>query len=617
MGIKNLESANAAAYLSEKPTFLSDLAANDEELTVAAIQGFVNEVNKSQVSEAEKEEAAKAVVAALGNNIELRDALAAFDKVNNAWIEDVTVGTTPVDGYATVFTTSGGPNELPTDGTVTAAQVQAGIDAVNEAIISANITELSVGTIDDGTGTASSVDKAKLTALKTMIETYAPVDADGEYVNPANQTALDNVEAQIAVADVLAATTASTFKARVTTLAGIVNIASTKTVDLDKYVDANGKDYIDKIKAVNATGSTVTVTGVNGAVNTAAEIQTVIEAVNDELKEDATVGLFKDLETAISNLGATPTATQKANFVAALNALEIEQVSSNKANVDEYIKTATTTAIDTASKTVTAPSTDPTTPDTSKATVDAAIAAIQAEIDKANLAVVQNATTEAGIIAALNVMEIENVVEANAAAYLADTTGVMDKTNTTDATKLQTAVDAVNTAEAIQAAVDAINDAETATEVKAALDTLANEGEVAGYLNVTSADRIFIAEQVLDARADETDEEYASKTEVGNAVTAAVTARTNALKYVNALVITDDLTDIADGLLLVGHDSLTGTAGTTADGVTITGSTPTANDTAIADAFITSLEFDETTGAITPQFRSIAQIRAAIDAAIK
>lgn len=595
LGLENVDSANAKAYLDEKQDFLDQLAADEKELTVEAIQAFVNEVNASVITDADKEAAAKAVVKALGNNVALKSALqnAAFTKVNSTWIEDI--ATPAVDGYATELTGAG----LVVD-TVTVTDVQAAIDTVNEAVIGAQITAV---------GPNTSVDKTKLAELKTLIETYAPVNEEGEYVTLANQTALDNIAEQSAVADVLAATTASKFKTTVATLAGIANTPGTSDViDLEDYVDANGKAYIDTIKDLNSAAPTLTPAdyGVTDKVNLASEIASVIAKVNDVQADKGAVTEYAALKTAATNVKTSATATNKSKYIAALQAVGIKQVSSNSANVAEYIKTdGSTLALDLilAEATGVAGTSD----------VAAAKVAIQAVIDGANLAVVQSADAT-GIIAALNVLELKNVVAANAAAYVADTgaNGVMNTTDTDNATKLQTALNKVNSAEAVKAAVKAINNATTATEVKTALDDLANEGKVAGYLNVTSADRIFIAEQVLDARADETDEKYTSETEVGVAVTAATEARTGTLIAVNALKITDDLTKIADALLLVGHESLTGTAGSVTVAGVVTPGTPTANDTNIADKFITSVTFDETDKTIAPDYRSIAEIRAAL-----
>lgn len=153
--------------------------------------------------------------------------------------------------------------------------------------------------------------------------------------------------------------------------------------------------------------------------------------------------------------------------------------------------------------------------------------------------------------------------------------------------------------------VDKINEAETAEEVKVALDVLANDSQLDEYLNVTAADRIFIAEQVLEAREDQgEDKEYDSFDGVETAVTTATGARTSAINNVNGLAQDEDLTTIAEVLLAVGHESLTGKV-----------EAPTANDTAIADAFITAVEFKE--DKITPKFRSINAIRTAITNAIK
>ena len=164
---------------------------------------------------------------------------------------------------------------------------------------------------------------------------------------------------------------------------------------------------------------------------------------------------------------------------------------------------------------------------------------------------------------------------------------------------MEAALKGINDGVAEAAAVEAINDATTATEVKSALDTLA----IAEYLNVTSVDRIFIAEKVLEAREAIVEKEFDNKAAITSAVQTAATARTAAINGVNGLVIGDSLTKIANALLAVDHNSLTGVVGT-----------PTAADTAIADAFITSVTFDDA-GKIVPQFRSISDIRAAITAA--
>lgn len=613
LGIQNLDSANAAAYSSEKSDFLDDLAANDKELTVEAIQTFVNDVNASQVSADEQEAAVKAVVDSLGNNVALKSALAhpAFTKVNNEWIEDLAT----IDGYATELTTVAAvPANLDS-----VAEIQAVIDAVNEAVIAAEILTVVP---------SASVDKAEMATLKTLIETYAPVDADGEYVTAANQTALDNIAEQSAVADVLAATTASNFKSKVTALAGLVNTSSSTVIDLEDYVDANGKAYIDVIKDLNATTPTLTAGdyGVTGKVNTTAEIVSLIAAVNTDVEEASSVKLFTDLETAINGLAATPTATQKSKYVAALTALGIEQVSTSSDNVTEYL--ADKAAIKTASQTVTDSAAATPTPVPGNATT--AKATIQGLIDGGNIAVVK-AADDAGIIAALNVLELKNVVAANAVQYAvsaADTTtvGAIGTAAVDTAGEIQTAINAINKQVSIDAAVKAINDATTATQVKTALDTLADEGEVSGYLNVTSADRVFVAEQVLAARdelkayADDTTRDtdavakkFFDATEVGTAVTAATSARTTAIASVNAL--TDDpttttLTVVAEALILVGHDSITGSYDADTTTYTIT-----ANDTEIAEKFYSNLTFDETSHTVSPKYTSISAIRAAITAA--
>lgn len=449
-----------------------------------------------------------------------------------------------------------------------------------------------------------------------MIEMYAPVNEEGEYITSANKTAIEDIKEQVAVADTLAATTASKFKTTVATLAGIANTPGTSDViDLENYVDANGKAYIDTIKDLNSATPTLTPGDytVTGKVNTAAEVASLINKVNDVEKDKVAVKEYEALETAAQNVIANATASNKTKFVAALKAVEIKQVFSNTANVAEYIKTdGSTLAADVIENQAASVN--------GTSDVAAAKSTIQDGIDDANVVVVKAANAN-DIIAALNVLELKNVTPANAAKYAASaadtsTAGAIGTAAVTDAAGIQTEINKINSEVNVENAVKAVNDATTAEQVKVALDTLANEGEVAGYLNVTTADRIFIAEQVLKLRADETGEKYADETAVGTAVTTATEARTGTLIAVNTLVISDDLTDIADALLLVGHDSLTGEAGSVTTAGVVTPGTPTANDTIVADKFITSVGFDDT-GVITPQFRSISAIRAAIGNAVK
>ncbi|MDV2886379.1 S-layer homology domain-containing protein [Alkalihalophilus pseudofirmus] len=223
---------------------------------------------------------------------------------------------------------------------------------------------------------------------------------------------------------------------------------------------------------------------------------------------------------------------------------------------------------------------------------------IQAKVNTSNIVAIGTATTGSEVLAKLNVLELKNVVSANQVAYLDAKTSLAAESN---AAAVDTALKGINDQLAESAAVKAINDATTATEVKSALDTLA----ITEYLNVTSADRIFIAEQVLEARDEVTSpvaKEFANKTAVAAAVSTATGARTTAIDGVNNLKVDDSLTNIANVLLAVGHPSLTGEVGA-----------PTAGDTLIADAFITSLTFKD--GEVDPQFRSISAIRAAITAA--
>ncbi|MCM3760154.1 hypothetical protein M3212_05040 [Alkalihalobacillus oceani] len=91
--------------------------------------------------------------------------------------------------------------------------------------------------------------------------------------------------------------------------------------------------------------------------------------------------------------------------------------------------------------------------------------------------------------------------------------------DTDDVDTVQQAVKGVNDDAEELKSVKAINEATTASQVKTALDNLS----ITSYINIPSVDKLYIAEKVLEARADETDEEYDDKAAVETALTTAGT----------------------------------------------------------------------------------------------
>lgn len=578
LDLDNVDVDNVADYESKKQAFLDKLDADEKELTKEAVQAFVDKINAEAITADEEAAIVKAVLDAEGNNVKLKAALSnkAFTKVNNDWIENVDA----VDGYATELVT-------PASGLTEASEikdVQTILDAVNEAVIAAAIT---ANDPDD------SIDKKELTKLQSLIETYAPVDEEGEYATAANQTKLDTITLQLAVVDVLDATTASKFKATVTALAPIANEATPATMDLKEYVDGNGKAYIDVIKDLNSAAPKLTPAdyGVTDEVNTAAEVQALIKAVNQEVKDDAAVKDYKALATAATNVIADATASNKTKYVAALQAVGIKQVSSNAANVAEYVKTnaSTLTADVIAAKAALVKK---------ESEVVANKALIQTEIDNANLAAIAAADTADKVLAALKVLELDNIIDANKEAYLADKAGYI-----TDVGTVKTAVATTNSVVADKAEVKAINAATTATEVKTALDKLA----ISDYVNVPSADKLYIAEKVLEARdaiAGPSAKEFANKQAV---TTALGTTNSNGV-----------LKGYADLIAKFEYSKLTDISKTVAQlselGYTAFDELPAGKKADVAEAF--KANYPQTEAGAPVNYTTLAAVKAGVDKAI-
>lgn len=153
--------------------------------------------------------------------------------------------------------------------------------------------------------------------------------------------------------------------------------------------------------------------------------------------------------------------------------------------------------------------------------------------------------------------------------------------------------------------VENVNRAETIEEMNAALLALV-ENDNNDYLNVPGADKLFVAEKVLETRNEATDKEFANYEALTGALTNALNTRTAALDGINALKADDKIADVIDVLEAVSAEFAEMTNAEKAD---------------IAEAFFLGLEFVEvevevegetvTTTQLKTPFRTLAAVKAA------
>lgn len=461
LGVANVKVENLPEYFTAK----GDITKSADQLTVADVQKLVDDVNAKSVDS----ETAKAIVKAVtdakaaNNQVALLQALQnkVFVRVNPNWVATVT------DGYMAKIAT--------TDDTI--AKIQDKINASNDAILVATVT-------------TTGVDKAKLNESKDLIAKYATVDDKGVITDVTLKGYVDTkvIDIQLAIADVVQATTPTALKTKLTALATLVNPKTgTPVLDMTKYVDVNGKAYIAEIAKVAP------------ATITAADINTAITTVNGAANQA--------LVDAVKAAASAPTVDAD-KLLKALNDLGLKQVAAS--NKDAYAAAA-------AFKTV--------------ADKDAA----QSAVDAVNLAAITGATDADKLLVALKVLELKNVVDANKDAYLADVKSG-SATIKTDAATIDNALKAININVVVDAQVKAINGAKTVSEVKTALDALANVDKVSDYLKIRSVDRDFVAASVLKQRPDGG---FDGLSTIEEKVTASQTDYAAALDGINALKLTD------------------------------------------------------------------------------
>lgn len=264
LGIENVEVANIPTYMGDARTnFLKELKEDKKDLTVEAIQEFINEVNakvEEEGTEAEvKEKAAKAVVDAYvaKNDVALKIALEndVFERFNVEWLAE----------YKTEFGTA-----IKEGSTV--ENIQTKLDVANTA----KLKEINVA--DSG---SEVVDRAKLNEYKELIDTYAKKDKDGNLETDIAKIDKD-IDIQLAIVDVREATTPTRLKPALENLAELTKGETTK-FEMKDYKDENAKYYINGI-AVDELAKDQPSSAVDGIkkadVKNVTDVSTVITNVN-------------------------------------------------------------------------------------------------------------------------------------------------------------------------------------------------------------------------------------------------------------------------------------------------------------------------------------------------
>ncbi|WLV24385.1 S-layer homology domain-containing protein [Aciduricibacillus chroicocephali] len=535
LGIAGAEAKNAAAYLEKKQSFISQADQKGEQLTVASIQAWVNQVNDEIENGAKSEALAKEVTEAVkaNNDTALKNALenTAFKRVNFDWLT----------GNGEKNYKSAIDNQIKADGAL--VKNAQGIQEVINGINNAYVTEAS-----DNLNTIS--DKAVLQDKKVLISKYATPNADGN-LSPEVTAALKKIDQQLAVVDVVNSPTPNTLEANVRKLAELVNTNDKTVIDLDKYIPSNGKIYINKLQ--NAKSAEDVANAID-AGNTEAGANSV-KAVQDAAQSG-------DADTLLTALKAYP---------------GIKNVADN--NKDVYISGGFGTAMD-----------------------------IQAEVDLQNFNAVKNADSADKLIAALKALGAQNVNEANKDLYFGENNSnfktLSGETNAQRMLAVQDAIASLNKTGNTNKAVTTINQATTTTAVKEGLDALA----LPVYLNVPTADRLHIAEELLKVRPDsgfnspdDIGLALVTPAEGGNPEAGIIPGYTGALDQINTLKKTSSNTEAIDLLKAAGNNTFNNLS--------------QAKQSSAAENFLKNAEFNSD-GAIK-QFNTLASVNEALNAAIQ
>ncbi|WP_163151629.1 S-layer homology domain-containing protein [Anoxybacillus sp. MB8] len=191
---------------------------------------------------------------------------------------------------------------------------------------------------------------------------------------------------------------------------------------------------------------------------------------------------------------------------------------------------------------------------------------------------------------------LTNVLAANKLAYLADVE-LLNSAATANVASLQKAVDLINQ-------VVVVNSASNATTLRTALVDFVNKAKEVdpgynanAYLTLTSAVRLEVAQLVLNAK----EEPFADVAAVKDALQTAIATHADKLALVNGLTSGSTIVEVRDALAAYDYAPFN--------------SYSYADQLDIAEHFKNALPFNQD-GAVSPAFSTLAQINAAIDAAI-
>lgn len=566
LNLDNYKTANIEVYFTAQQKLVGTVEATD--LTVADIQKLVDDANAK--AEAGTDE--KALIKSIKDAKDANNEVAFLTALNNASLTQVNPDwvATATNGYFTAI-----------------SGTELDLDAIQTKVNNANETILNVS----GTITSTGIDQAKLTASKELIVAYAPVTDKGVISDTTIKNAAAAITEQLAVVDVLEATTPTALKNKLTALATLVD--NPVKIDMKNYFDANGKAYVAKI-----AGET------NKVVNlsTSAQIGALLTTVNAAESTGLVDAVYEAADAVATP--ATPTVAEQDALLKALKNLGLKQVAeSNKLQYAEdaaTFKTESTTTTNSGTKVK---------------------ADVQTQVAVSNVAAVVAATDADDLLVALKVLELKNIVDANKDAYLADAGSTIN----TNAATIDLALKAINTAELQKAEVKGINEATTATEVKTALDKLV----ITSYDNVPTADKLHVAEQLLEVRntlAADRDELLAN----GNAKDAGNDTVADAKTFLNLADLTGHLDLAGTGVIatygtLVGEFVNTKIVGKTISEVKVQlalleysayDDLSEGDKSKVAEVFQVNYPLDAVTPFAPVDFKTLSAVKKAIDAAI-
>ncbi|ARK25333.1 hypothetical protein SporoP37_12145 [Sporosarcina sp. P37] len=532
-----------------------DTLLDGTQTTVAEVQAIIDEVNQADM-DAEAEAATVKKVADATNVLQLLNALKdpAFSNVNADWITDYSTENVTLDDDSTTV------GLLALDSTYYFGETPgATIEGIQNAIDAQNLTKAG-NAVTAAEGTLSQSD---ITDAKALVNKYVPADAEGVTTK---KDLLDRLAVHEAVVNVTVANTNAKLSAALNALDKLsddFDIATVNSKELTRY-------------------RTDITTAVAANKDTAAEIQTIIGDANDDAETAAaeavrdvtaatTPAQLKELLATLSDRAAfgtdafDNTTVVEASLQDYIDALVAETTPTNK-NTAALIQgiidgvNSPTDALDAVDLEVKTPS-------------DATGAAL--------LALLQNPS-----------LKLDNLVEANALAYLADVADFDAAiTDTNSVAGEEAAVkDVVN---ATNARV-ALNAATTDTAAKTALTKFAIATSNTTYINLSSTAKLEVAGLVL---AEKPANGYADNADVTSEITTQDTARGTLLTNVNGATTINAMNTALSALDYKAYNDLSAS-----------------QKVAVAEAFLANFPTDKDGDKVA--YSTLTNIKADIDKAI-